>query len=137
MKMNNEPLKEFLSSANARECTTALQAIGYESLVLVLRRAFAQAAFGKGAERHANALPFEKQPMTAINAMLGSVDGFLYQAMKKTVESKRLPRDRAVAELLGAINYLAGAVIELERDSGGSPPAAANDNQQLGGARTA
>ena len=53
--------------------------------------------------------------MTTINAMLGSVDGFLYQAIKKTVESKRLPKDRAVAELLGAINYLAGAVIALEK----------------------
>ena len=88
---------------------------GYETLAGVLRQAYAQAADGKGKERHANGNAFDEQPMTTINAMLGSVDGFLYQAIKKTVESKRLPKDRAVAELLGAINYLAGAVIALEK----------------------
>lgn len=87
----------------------------YESLAKVLRRAYNQAARGKGKERHADGNAFDEQPMTTINAMLGSVDGFLYQAIKKTVESKRLPKDRAVAELLGAINYLAGAVIALEK----------------------
>lgn len=88
---------------------------GYETLAGVLRQAYAQAADGKGKERHADGNAFDEQPMTTINAMLGSVDGFLYQAIKKTVESKRLPKDRAVAELLGAINYLAGAVIALEK----------------------
>ena len=88
---------------------------GYRCLGDVLHRALLQAAEGKGKERHANGNAFDEQPMTTINAMLGSVDGFLYQAIKKTVESKRLPKDRAVAELLGAINYLAGAVIALEK----------------------
>ena len=88
---------------------------GYETLAGVLRQAYAQAADGKGKERHANGNAFDEQLMTTINAMLGSVDGFLYQAIKKTVEYKRLPKDRAVAELLGAINYLAGAVIALEK----------------------
>lgn len=92
---------------------------GYDKLADVLTRAYQQAANGKGKERHANdGVPFEEQPMSAINGLLGSTDGFLYQAMKKAVESKRLPKERAVAELFGAINYLAGAVIALERTTG-------------------
>jgi len=38
----------------------------------------------------------------------------LGQAMKKTQEASRLPNDRARAELLGAINYLAAAYLLLE-----------------------
>ena len=40
----------------------------------------------------------------------------LYQAYKKAEESQRLPTDRAVAELLGAIVYLAGAIIYIEKE---------------------
>jgi hypothetical protein len=36
-------------------------------------------------------------------------------ACKKAIESTRLPADRARAELLGAINYLAGAVLVIDR----------------------
>lgn len=87
---------------------------GYESLDYVLRQAYQQAAGGKGKERHATDLPFTEQPMQSISALLGSHNGLLYQAMKKIQESNRLPHDRAIAELLGAINYVAGAVIYLE-----------------------
>lgn len=87
---------------------------GYESLSNVLQRAYAQAALGKGAERHAGARPFSEQPMQSISDLLGSHDGLLYQAMKKVQESKRLDKDAGVRELLGAINYLAGAVIFIE-----------------------
>ena len=87
---------------------------GYESLAAVLQKAHDQAAVGKGKERHANGLPFENQPMSVINRQLGSIHGFIYQAQKKSLEATRLPKERAVAELLGAINYLAGAVIALE-----------------------
>lgn len=87
---------------------------GYESLAGVLQRALDQAQTGKGAERHANSLPFDKQPMQTIAAQVGV--GFLTgQAIKKTQEGQTLPAGRDVAELLGAINYLAGAVIFLER----------------------
>jgi hypothetical protein len=89
---------------------------GYESLSSVLHRAFDQAAKGKGAARHANNLPFDRQPMQSISALLNSPDGLLYQAMKKIQESKRLDKDAQVRELLGAINYIAGAVIFLERE---------------------
>ena len=86
---------------------------GYESLAGVLQRALDQAQDGKGAERHANSLPFHKQPMQTIAAAHGV--GFLTgQASKKAEESHGLPAGRDVAELLGAINYLAGAVIFLE-----------------------
>lgn len=87
----------------------------YASLADVLHRALLQASQGKGKERHASGdTPFEEQPMATINRQIGSVHGFIYQAHKKSLESLRLPAGRDVAELLGAINYLAGAVIALE-----------------------
>ena len=98
---------------------------GYESLADVLQSALNQAQDGKGAERHANQLPFDQQPMQTIAGQVG-VGFLLGQAIKKTQESQGLKGHHAVAELLGAINYLAGAVIFLE----GKPatPGAANDN---------
>lgn len=87
----------------------------YAALAAVLVAAFNQASQGKGKERHATAdTPFEDQPMASINRQLGSIDGFVYQAHKKSLEAKRLPDGRAQAEMLGAINYLAGAVIALD-----------------------
>ena len=89
---------------------------GYTKLAQALQAAYNQAAIGKGKERHASeSVAFEDQPMSVINRQLGSIDGFIYQAHKKSLEAKRLPPERAQAELLGAINYLAGAWIELER----------------------
>lgn len=89
---------------------------GYAKLAHALQAAYNQAALGKGKERHASeSVAFEDQPMSVINRQLGSIDGFIYQAHKKSLEAKRLPLERAQAELLGAINYLAGAWIELER----------------------
>lgn len=86
----------------------------YTKLAEVLLAAYKQASEGKGKERHANDLPFEKQPMQTINREQGSIDGFLFQARKKAIEARGLPKGRAQAELLGAINYLAGAVIALD-----------------------
>lgn len=92
----------------------------YDRLKEVLTRAFNQAATGKGAARHGQDLPFEQQPMQTLSRSLGSNVGLLYQAAKKAQESLRLDREHAVFELLGAINYLAGAVIFLEdRDGDG------------------
>ena len=87
---------------------------GYESLADVLQRALDQAQCGKGAERHATGLPFDQQPMQSISKLVGSADGLVYQAIKKAQESQRLPEGRDIAELLGAINYLAGAIIYKE-----------------------
>ncbi len=88
---------------------------GYESLADVLERAYGQASAGKGAERHGQGLSFDEQPMQQLIRLYGI--GFaLGQAAKKAQEAQRLPTvERQVAELLGAINYLAGAVIALER----------------------
>lgn len=86
---------------------------GYESLEDVLDRAYEQAARGKGHQRHGQGQPFEQQPMQTICDLYGP--GFaLGQAAKKAQESMRMEREPAVRELLGAINYLAGAVIWLE-----------------------
>lgn len=105
---------------------TLPHANGYESLRDVLDRAFAQAASGKGHERHAVNKPFDQQPMQKLIDLYGP--GFaLGQAAKKAQESQRLPAGRDVAELLCAINYLAGAVIALER---GRQPVVGNDNEQ-------
>lgn len=88
---------------------------GYDKLFDVLMQAFEQAAGGKGKERHArDGVAFEDQPMSQINKQLGSIDGFIYQAHKKSLEAKRLPDGRAQAELLGSINYIAGAVIAID-----------------------
>lgn len=96
-------------SADAIRCTP-----GYESLADVLSRAFDQAARGKGAERHAQGQPFERQPMQDLIRLYG-VGFALGQAAKKSQESMRLPtKERKVAELLGAIVYISGAIIAIE-----------------------
>lgn len=91
---------------------------GYERLVDVLERAFDQAATGKGAERHADNKPFHQQPMQQIADRRG-VGFILGQSDKKSEEAQGMANrgqtDAAVRELLGAIVYLAGAVIWLER----------------------
>jgi len=97
---------------------------GYERLVAVLRAAHDQAAHGKGKERHANDLPFHQQRMLSISHLQGSPDGMVYQVIKKVTEGLTMPEHhRQVAELYGAINYLAGVVIFLE-DRRGEPVAA-------------
>lgn len=85
---------------------------GYESLGLALGEAVAQAARGKGADRHAEKGElFSDQLIMSIPKRLGpGGECFcLGQALKKIFESRRLPPDRARAELLGAINYIAAA----------------------------
>lgn len=108
-----------------------LAADGYELLAAVLQRAFNQAAHGKGKERHAqHGERFEDQMMQDMARRFG-VGALLSQAFKKSEESQRLPPGRDTNELLGAIVYLAGAVIALERSRGEastSAPKASNDN---------
>lgn len=87
---------------------------GYAELASVLQAAFNQAAYGKGAERHANSRPFTQQPMQKFCEMYG-VGFALGQAAKKMEEAQRMPTDAAIRELLGAIVYIAGAAIHLER----------------------
>lgn len=87
---------------------------GYNMLAEVLVRAYNQAAVGKGHERHSNGEPFDEQVMADMARRFG-VGALLAQAFKKSEESQRLPHDRSIAELLGAINYLAGAIIHMEK----------------------
>ena len=86
----------------------------YASLKKILDRAFVQASQGKGYERHATGQNFEDQPILSINRLLGDDSGALFQVIKKVQESQRLPVYKAVAERLGAINYLAASIIFLE-----------------------
>lgn len=88
----------------------------YMSLERVLRGAYKQASKGKGKERHATNEAFESQKICVISRWIqdSPVAGVLFQAIKKSVESSRLPSDRAIRELQGAINYLAAAIILLE-----------------------
>lgn len=87
----------------------------YEPLERVLQLALDQAANGKGANRHGQGRPFDRQPMMEISRMLGcSPVGCMYQAIKKTQEASRMDSYAAKRELLGAINYLAGAYLMLE-----------------------
>ena len=88
-----------------------------------LREVFIQAeahARSKGVERHALTpdQSFDKQPICDIARQLG-LGAPLGQAMKKILESQQLSRfpGRAKAELLGAINYIAAAVIVLDEQA--------------------
>lgn len=85
---------------------------GYDSLANVLDDALHQAQSGKGEERHANGLPFDKQPMQKLIESYG-VGFALGQAAKKGEESMVLDPGHDIAEILGAIVYLAGAVVYM------------------------
>jgi hypothetical protein len=84
----------------------------YRDLKKVLDLAYSQASEGKGRERHANDEPFTEQLIFQIEKWVKSFQ--LGQAIKKIVESQRLPKDRAQSELLGAINYICAHFIQLE-----------------------
>lgn len=87
----------------------------YARLRAVLDKAYAHAAVGKGKERHASGEAFEHQPIVTFGKqMRGSIVFNVGQAAKKSFEAERLPVERAIDELVGAINYIAGAVIILE-----------------------
>jgi len=120
------------------EKTTIEVPSGYASLFDVLARALEQASKGKGKDRHANNDAFEDQIMCYMAQQLG-IAAPVFQVCKKSIEACRLPYPQNVNELLGAINYAAGAVIEIERkveaDSEELPfvPKAKNVKQMNGG----
>jgi len=91
---------------------------GYEMLAAVLQDALDQAQHGKGKERHAEGgKPFHAQDICQEARDLGLAYP-IGQARKKAKEALRLPPGKAIEDLLGAINYLAAAVIVVhERES--------------------
>jgi hypothetical protein len=102
-----------MSTTSTSDKPAPFEEPGYALLAAVLSDAFDQAARGKGKERHSTGEPFEQQVMVEGARRFG-VGSMFYQSFKKTEESQRLPYERARAEILGAINYLAGAVIVLD-----------------------
>lgn len=88
---------------------------GYEHLAAVLDEALAQAQSGKGRDRHASGEPFHDQQIVQLGEWMDSTGFEVGQACKKALESMRLPTEAAIADLLGAINYLAAAVIVRRR----------------------
>jgi len=88
---------------------------GYESLANVLARAYQQSSVGKGNIRHAQrGEPFVDQVIMDGAKRFGT-GALIFQAYKKAEESQRLDPERGVNELLGAIVYLAAAVLDRER----------------------
>lgn len=107
-------LKDFLIDPEGRGSANVEPE--YRELARVLSLALCQAQDGKGKDRHAGAgEAFEDQQIVQLGEWMKSTAFAVGQACKKSIESTRLPKDRAIAELLGSINYLAAAVIQLER----------------------
>ena len=89
---------------------------GYDDLFTVLHRALDQAQNGKGSDRHANGEAFSDQPIMTITRRHGL--GFaLGQSEKKITEAHGMVRRGELAaaerEFLGAINYVAAAILRL------------------------
>jgi hypothetical protein len=99
-----------------KRCTGAASASdveGYESLREALELAYKQATVGNGYERYACSKRFADQSVQRLIDLYGLDDAF-EQADKKMQEAQRLPKDRAVAELAGAIVYIAGAIAHIQ-----------------------
>lgn len=97
----------------------------YRLLELILMEAKGQAASGKGKERHAvDGELFEDQQICEIGRRLsGNVAaGPLFQAVKKIYESGRVSPDSGVHELLGAINYIAAAIVLMRGEMSSRQP---------------
>lgn len=95
------------------------QVDGYAALLQELSHAYLQSAKGKGVERHANGRPFDRQPIMEIGRMMGP--GYATgQAAKKAQEAlgmrSRGEKDRAIAELHGAIVYLSAAAALIREE---------------------
>lgn len=93
----------------SKKCTCQVE--GYEPLQSALKAALVQAAYGKGKRCHANGKPFLEQPIMTGARECGP-GGLAFQARKKILEALNCGDDeRAIEDLLGAINYTAAMVI--------------------------
>ena len=97
----------------------------YAALYRVYEDAYEQASEGKGRERHASeGEAYEDQIICEVTRRLGP--GYpLGQAVKKIYESQRIGGEKGIAELLGAINYIAAAVIVMREGVETAPKAEA------------
>lgn len=95
---------------------------GYELLAATLDAALEQAQAGKGRDRHSCGEPFHDQQIVQLGEWMGSTAFAVGQVCKKSLESTRLSPERARHELLGAINYAAAAVIQIDRQTGKDAP---------------
>lgn len=84
---------------------------GYESLARILCEVMHQAAIGKGAQRHADSNPFERQPTLGYARKYNSPVGLLCQIMKKLDEYDRLDGVARRRELIGVMVYVAMLII--------------------------
>lgn len=78
----------------------------------IYKMAFERASISKGKERHGDDLPIEKQSSIRIAVNMNSINGFIFQVAKKFAE--KLPKDKALNELLDCMVYLALAIIAKE-----------------------
>lgn len=88
---------------------------GRDRLAEVLQAAFDQVSNGKGEARHGHGVPLYDQPVFRLikDHGVGFATG---QASKKATEAlKMADREAAKRELLGAIAYLAFAIMSLEK----------------------
>jgi len=113
--------EEVLPETPPADPAEAVTSDDYGALRAVLDDAFAQAANGKGAERHGNGQRFEDQPIFTIAAEEGPA--FLTgQAKKKITEARGMVERRqfgaAEREYLGAIVYLAARIHVLRQEKG-------------------
>ena len=113
-EIDAQTLRMFHEGVKSGEVNVVADVPGYESLRRTLDDAYEQAAHGKGAERHGNGLPFDRQPMQHLisDHGLGFATG---QAAKKASEALGMDHGAARRELLGAIVYLAGAIVWMDR----------------------
>jgi hypothetical protein len=111
--LNSQPLPPSLNFPAFK----AEQDAKFQPLKQVLDQALAQTQSGKGRERHnpAGDQPFLDQQIVRFGDWMGSNHFQVGQAVKKAIESTKLPKERARAELLGAIVYLGAAILMLDR----------------------
>ncbi len=92
----------------------------YQALRDTLDLAFQRASEGKGRERHGvHGRDFTEQPVILISEMLNSIDGPLYQIIKKAQEASTMIKTgdptAAANELLDIAVYAAAAHIMLAK----------------------
>lgn len=96
-----------------------LKGDGYDSLRLLALEAVEDAASGKGKERHAaKAEPIEEQQIVKFGMWMNTPAFNIGQASKKAMESLRLPPERAIKEIDGAVNYLLCAKMIIRKLGG-------------------